>query len=122
MHKNLHLGGSVVVNLACLYLSLFNSLENGVDKCGCGFAVWYLPYDECLVVEFFNLCPYLQHPTALSVVIAADVDAAAGGEVWIKLERLSMEIGYGSVTQLPEVMWENLRRESYGNALGTLCK
>src|SRR5574344_1961012 len=57
MHENFNFRGSIVFHLTCFYLSLLNSLENGVDKRGCCFAIRYLAYDESLVVEFFYLCP-----------------------------------------------------------------
>ena len=83
MHLYLHLGGSVVVNLARLYLALVYGFEYGVDeRCG-GLAVWYLLYDDGLVVYLLNLGAHFELSAALTVVILAHVYRAAGGEVGI---------------------------------------
>ena len=122
MHLYLHLGGGVVVHLARLDLAFLYGLEDGLDERGGGLAVWYLADDEGLVVELLYLRPHLEHSAALAVVIAADVDAASRGEVGIELEGLAVEIGYGGVAELAEVVGKDLRRQTYGNAFASLCE
>ena len=59
VHLYLDLGGSVVIHLARLYLTLLDGLEDRVDESGGGLAERYLAYDEGLVVEFLYLRPHL---------------------------------------------------------------
>ena len=122
MHLYLHLGCRVVINLPGLDLAFFDGLEYGVDECGRGLAEWYLAYDECLVVEFFYLCPDLQRASPLSVVILAHVDASSRGEVGIELEWHVVQIGNGCVAQLAEVMRQYFRRQTHGYAFHSLCQ
>ena len=108
MHLYLHLCGRVVVHLACLYLALLDGLEYRVDKRSGGLAEGYLAYHERLAVELFYLCPHLQRAPALSLVVFAHVDASARREVGIERKRLAVQIAYGGVAYLVEVVRQNL--------------
>ena len=108
MHLYLDLGGGVVIHLARLYLTLLDGFQNRIDECGCGLAERNLTYYERLVVEFLNPCPHLKTASTLSVVVFTHVYTAARGEVGVKLEGAVVQIGYGCITNLAEVMRQDL--------------
>ena len=122
VHLNLDLGGCVVIHLACLDFSLLDGLEDGIDE-GCGgLAKGYLADDESLVVELLYLSPHLKRSSTLSVVVFSHVDTAPGGEIGVELEGTFVEIGYGCVAYLAEVMREYLGRQAHGNTFDTLSQ
>ena len=120
VHQNLHLRRRVVVHLACLYLSLVNGFEYGVDERRCGLAVRYLLYGDGLAVYLLYLGAHLELSSALSVVVFAHVYGAACGEVWIEGELLSAKIAYRRVAYLHKVVRQNLRAQTHGYALRSL--
>ena len=120
MYQNLHAGGGQVFHLAGLDLAFLHSLGNRLDECLRGFGEWYLAYHKGLVVQLLYLGAYLEHAATLAVVVFRHVDAAACGEVGIKGEGLAMQVMDGGVAQLAEVMGQDFRRQTYGDALGTL--
>ena len=120
VHLNLHLGRCQVGHVARLDLAFLNSFGDALNQGVDGLREGNLANDKRLLVLFLNLRTHLQHTAALSVVIFRHVDAAARQEVGVQLERLSVQVFDGGVAQLIEVVRQNLRRQSYGNALGTL--
>ena len=110
LHLYLDVCRRVVVNVTCLDLSFVDSLEDGLDECCGGLAERYLADDESLGIDLLYLCAHLEYSATLSVVVARNIYAAACGEVGIEHERTSVEVIYGSVANLAEVMRKNLCR------------
>ena len=54
--------------------------------------------------------------------VMAKVLLSRRGEVGVELEGFVVEVGDGGLTQLIEVVGQDLRREAHGNALGALCE
>ena len=122
MHLYLDVGGRQVFHLAGLDLAFLYSLDDGVLQRFGGLGERYLADDECLLVYLLNLGAHLHGTSPLAVVVLADVDASAGGEVGIELEGLVVEISDGCVADLAEVMWQDLCGQSDGDALCALSK
>ena len=112
--------GSVVVDLANLYLAFFEGFEYAVDYSARGAAVGYLGDGEGAVVDLLYLGAHLEHAATAAVVVARYVDEAAGDEVGQQLERLAAQIGYGGVENLVEIVGQNLGGKAHGDAFGTL--
>ena len=107
MHLYLHIGSGEVFHLPRLDLAFLDGLHDGVLQGLRGLREGDLANHKCLLVDFFDLRTYLQHATALSVVVFRHVDAARCGEVGKELERLFVEIGNGGIADLAEVMGED---------------
>ena len=107
MHLNLHLGRCQVCHVTRFNLALLNGLGDALAECGNSFRVRQLTDDERLRIELLNLGTHLQHAAALSVVVLADVDAAARLEVRIEVELLTVQVADGSVANLTEVMGQD---------------
>ena len=122
LYLYLHLGGCQVLHVAGLDLAFVDGFQNGVNECLRGFGEGYLADDQRLGVQLLNLGTHLQHAATLSVVVFRDVDAAARGEVGIEVELLAMQVADGGIADLHKVVGQNLRRQSYGNTLGTLSQ
>ena len=122
MYLYLHLRSRQVFHLASLYLSFFYCLCDRVDEAFRRFRERQFPDDKCLAVEFFYLSPHFQLSATLAVVISRHVDAAARWEVGIQHERLAAQAACSCIAQFAEVVRQNLCRQAYGNAFGTLCQ
>ena len=118
----LYFGSCQVLHMTSLDLALLDSFKNTVNYRFCGLGERYLADDERLGIELFYLGTHLQYTTTLSIVILADIDTATCGEVGVEVELLAMQITDGGITNLAEVMRQNLGRQTYGNTLGTLCQ
>ena len=108
--------------MAGLDFPLFYSLEDGVDDGLGGLREGNLADDERLRIELLDFCAHLQHAASLSVVVFRDVDAAARGEVRVEVELLAVQIGNGRVADLDEVVGQDFRAQSDGDALGALSQ
>src|SRR3712207_8908792 len=80
MYQNLHFGRRVVFYFLGFYLTFLYGLRYRVDERGRCFTERNLLDDERLVVEFLYARPYLEHASALSVVVFAGVYAATRSE------------------------------------------
>ena len=120
MHQYLGAGGGVVVHLAHLDLPLLHCLQNGVDEARGGFAERNLAYGEGLVVYLVDFCSHLDLASACSIVVARRVHEAAGLEIGKKAESLPFEIFYGCITYLVEVVGQDFRIQTHGDALHSL--
>ena len=118
----LHLSRREVFHVAHLDLAFVYGFQNAVDERLCGLAERYFSDDERLRVKFFYLRPHLQHAATHAVVVFAHVNATARGEIGIELEGFSLQIAHGSVADLAHVVGQDLRRQTYGDAFGTLCQ
>ena len=72
------------------------------------------------MVAFLDFRPNFQRAATLSVVVARNIDASARREVGEKLKILTAQVTHGSVAQFVEIVRQNLRGKSHGDALGTL--
>ena len=122
MHLNFHLRSRVVVHFLGLNLTFIYRSQYRVDEGGGGFAKRNLLDNQRLVVQFLNLGPHFQRSAPLSVIVFLHVNAATRGEVWIQLELFASEIMNRSLANLIQVVWQNLRTQSYGDAFRTLCQ
>ena len=110
LHLYFHVSRRVVVNVTSLYLAFVDGFKYCLyERCG-GLAKRYLADYESLGIDLLYLCAHLEDTATLSVVVARNVYAAAGGEVGIEHEGTSVEVIYGSVANLAEVMRKNLCR------------
>ena len=128
MDEYLHRGRRHVLHLAHLDLALLGSLEDAVDEGrglgsrSCRLAEGNLRDGQCLAVTLLYLGPDTHGTTPLPVVVFRYVDAATGGEVGIEHEFLAVQVVYGGITDVVEVVGQNLATQSHGNALGSLCQ
>ena len=120
VNLNLHLGSRVVVHLLSLYLAFLDSTQNGVDERRRSLRERNLANDDSLRVELLYLCAHLHGASALSVVVLRNVYRTARREVGVEVELLAAQICDGSVADLHEVVWQNLRAETHGDALSAL--
>ena len=120
MHLNFHLRSRVVVHFLGLNLTFIYRSQYRVDEGGGGFAKRNFLDNQRLVVQFLNLGPHFQRSAPLSVVVFLHVNAATCGKVGIQLELFTSEIMYRRLANLIQVVWQNLRTQSYGNAFRTL--
>ena len=108
VYKYLHLGGGVVVHLARLYLTFLYGAQYCVNQCRGGLAERQFANGQSLVVELLYLSPHLYRSAAPAVVILAHINASAGGEIRVEMKLLAVQIAYGSVANLAEVVWQYL--------------
>ena len=128
MNQDFHTSSRQVLHLAHLDFTLLRSLQDRVDertrmlRRTRRLAERNLRDGKRLVVALLNLRTHTHHPTTLTVVVLAHVDASTRREVRIELERLVVEIIHRSITDFIEIMRENLARKTHGNAFSTLCQ
>ena len=120
MHLDLHVGSSQILHLAGLDLSLFHCLHDGILNALRSLREGNLSDDERLLVYLLNFRPHFDGASTLPVVILADVDATRCGEIGEELEGLFVEVGDGCITNLTEIMGQDLRGEAHSNTFCTL--
>ncbi len=108
VHHYVGLFGSVVVNLAYLYLTFLESLENGSYDHARSLPIRDLGDGKGLVVDLFDLGTHFNHTATLAVVIAAHIHESAGREVGIERELLPSQTGDGRIYQFIEIMRQDL--------------
>ena len=116
----LHLCRCEVVDVSRLYLAFFNGFLDALYETFHGLREWQVANDERLLVNLLDLGTHLEHTAALAVVIFRHVDESSGLEVGVQVELLSVQIADGGVAELAEVVGQDLRRQTHGNALGAL--
>ncbi len=120
LHDDLHVLGRVVVHAADLDLALLVGLDDRLlDRLG-GRRIGNFGNGQRPFVDLRYLGAHLHHPAPQAVVVARHVDHAARRKVGIELERLAAQMRDGCMDQLVEVVRQDLRRQSHGDAVGTL--
>ena len=98
-----------IVDLLNLDLAFLRRFEDGLyDFGGCGAVRDFGDDKRLVVVRLLDTCADLDRTTAFAVVVLGDVYHAAGREIRKELELLTAQIGEGSITQLVEVMRQDL--------------
>ena len=120
MNLYLHLGRGEVGNVLGLDLPFLDGFRDTLAQGVYGLGVGELTDDQRLVVELLDLCSHLQHTTPLTVVVFADINATACGEVGIQHEALTFQVGDSGFADFIVVMGEDLRTQSYGNTFCSL--
>ena len=114
MNENLHAGCCHVLHFAHLYLAFLRSFQDSIDKLRWflrrtrSFAVGQLCDSQSLAVTLLYLGTDANNTAALPVVVLRHVYAATCGEVGKELEGFVVKISDSCVTQLVEVMRQNL--------------
>ena len=114
--EDLHAGGRHVLDLADFDFPLLGSFQDAVDELAGllrrprRLAKGQLGNGQGLAVALLDLGAHAHHAAALPVVVFRDIDAAARGEVGVELEGFVVEVGDGGLTQLIEVVGQDLRR------------
>ena len=108
MHQDTRLVGGVVVDLAYLDFPLLVSLEDRLDDGAGGLAVWYLGDGEGHIVDFLDFGPDAHTAATFAVIVTGDIDETPGGEVGQEGELAPLEVCYGRVENLVEVVGQNL--------------
>ena len=107
MKLYLHLACRHVLHLAYLQLAFLHRLRDTLlQGAGC-LGERYLADDKCLIVELFYFCTYLQRASSLPVIIFRHVDTAAGREVRVEMELLTLEVLYCRVANLIDIVWKD---------------
>ena len=128
MNQDFHARRRHVLHLAHLDLAFLGGLQDAVDELAGllrrtrGLAEGYLRDGEGLGVALLDFRTHPHHAASLAVVVFRHIDAAPRGEVRIELEGLVVEISDSRIAQLVQVMRQDLRAESHGNTLGSLCQ
>ena len=101
-------------------LALVVGLDDRIlDRLG-GRGIGYFGDGERAFVDLRNLGAHLHRPAPQAVVIAAHIGHAARREVGIKLEFAPLEVCDAGVDKLHEVVGQDLRRQTHGDAVGAL--
>ena len=120
LNDDFDLVGRIVVDLSDLDLALVVGLDDRIlDRLG-GRGIGNLGDGKRPFVDLRNLRPHLHRAAAKAVVIAAHVGHAARREIGVKLEITSLEVRNGGVDQLHEVVGQDFRSQSHGDAVGPL--
>ncbi|CDD83622.1 unknown [Bacteroides sp. CAG:462] len=99
----------VVLHLPYLDFALLHCLEDGVYQGRSGLAIGNFRDDERLVVQLVDFRTDFHAAAPFAVVVPRHVDGTARLEVRIEVERLAVQVGYGGVAQLIEVVGQYLR-------------
>ncbi len=83
MHQHRGLGGGIVLHLPYLYLAFLECLKNRLNKRSRGFAERQLGDIKRLGIEFLYFGSHLDRTAATAVVVAANVNHAAGGKIGV---------------------------------------
>ena len=120
LHDDLDLFGRVVVDLADLDLALFVGLDDRLlDRLG-GRGVGDLGDGQRPLVDLRDAGAHLHGAAPQAVVVAAHVGHAARREIGIQLEFAPLQMGDRRMDQLHEVVGQDLRGQSHGDAVGAL--
>ena len=114
MHYDACLVRGVVVDLAYLDFSILRGLEYRLDDFRRGFGERYLGDGKGGVVDFFDFGADKHFAAALAVVVAANVDETAGGEVGEERELLAAQMRHGGVDDFVEIVGKDGRRHAHG--------
>ena len=120
MDQDLHLARRVVVHLADLDFPLLVGLDDGVDQGARRVAIGDFGDGQRAVVHLRDPRPDLHHAAAVAVVVLRHVHQAARLKVGVEREFLAAQTGHGGVDQLVEIVRQDLRRQSHGDALRPL--
>ena len=120
LNDDFDLVGRIVVDLSDLDLALVVGLDDRIlDRLG-GRGIGYFGDGERAFVDLRNLGAHLHRPAPQAVVIAAHVGHAARREVGVKLEFAPFEVCDAGIDELHEVVGQDLRRQTHGDAVGAL--
>ena len=120
MHQDFDLGSGVVLDFLRLDFTLFDGFQNRLDERTRRFRIGNFADDKRFLVAFLDFRTNFQRTTALTVVVARNIDTSARREVGEKLEILTAQVTHRRVAEFVEIVGQNLRGKSHGDALGTL--
>ncbi len=120
---NLHLGGGVVIHLLHLNLPLLVGFENTVYQHISGDAIRHFGDDDSLALLIVvHTGADAEAPPLGGIVVLGHVDKSACREVGEYFKRLVPQYLDGGLNKFAEVVGQDDRGESDGNALGPLCQ
>ena len=122
INHNLDFGGSVVVHLLDFYLAFFIGFQYGIDERCRAFSVRHVLNHQRFVIDFLDASAHSHSTATLTVVVARNVDETARREVGIKFERLALKVENARIDKFVEVVRQNFRCQTNGNALNALRK
>ena len=102
--------GSVVLNFAYLDFALFEGAEYRVYDRTCGLAVRNLGDGYGFIVYLLDFGTYAYASAAASVIVFADIQHSAGGEVGIQLEVLAAQVCHSGINDFIEIVRHYTRR------------
>src|SRR5574344_535901 len=120
MYENLHSGCCVVFHFTSFDFPFVDSLKYCLYKTRCRLAVRNVGDDKSLIIQFVDFSTNLQNTTSLSVIVLADIYTSSCKEVREKMELFIVQITYCRIANLIKVMRQYFRRETDGNAFGSL--
>ena len=120
LDDDLDLVGRIVIDLPDFDLALVVGLDDRIlDRLG-GRGIGDFGDGERAFVDLRNLGTHLHGSAPQAVVIAAHVGHAARREVGVKLEFAPFEVCDAGIDELHEVVGQDLRRQTHGDAVGAL--
>ena len=122
LNDNLHLLGSVVIDLLNLYLTLIVRLDDRLlDRLrSCG--VRYLGNGQGALINLRDTRTDTNRATTQTIVIVAGVHNTSRLEVWHKAKLLATEIRYRGVDKLDKIVRQDLRCKTHGDTISTLSE
>ena len=120
MHQDFDLGSGVVLDFLRLDFTLFDGFQNRLDERTRRFRIGNFADDKRFLVAFLDFRTNFQRTTALTIIVARNIDASARREVGEELEILAAQVTHRRVAEFVEIVGQNLRGKSHCDALGTL--
>lgn len=112
--------GRIVIDLLDLDLALVVGLDDRIlDRLG-GRGIGNFGDGQRTFVDLRNLGADLHSTAAKTVVVTAHVGHAARRKVGVKLEFAALKMGDAGVDKLHEVVGQDFRRQTYGDAVRAL--
>ena len=128
VNKNLHTSSCQVLHVSNLDLTLLVGFQDTFYERtrfagrSCRLPKGYLCNGKGFVIPFLYFGTDTNYTSTLAIVVATHINTAASGEIWIKMKFFTMQILDSSITDFVQVMRQNLARQAYRNAFGSLSQ
>ncbi len=112
----------IVINLTYFDFPLFKCLQYRIDYHTGSLAIRDFRHSKRLIVNLLDFGTHFHCPTSLTIIITADIDIAAGGEIGIERKLLAAQISHTGIEYFIEIVGQNLRRQPNRNTFHPLEK